>query len=143
MNSTVRVAAFGALSVAAVRQYRVEVIAEARRRGLPLVSEAPSDLDPDLVGDRHVIDTDIRLIVLDGPCGAGTRLRWNPVIGWCVARPGSLPDRRRFALAAASPLDLAPPAPAVLAWVIQQLHNRRSGAVKHRLQSGSPTQLAM
>ncbi len=132
MSSSARVAAYTVHAIATVHRYRLEVIAEARRRGLRLVSEAPSDLTQPLAGDCLVIDTaDIRLIILDGPGGGGARLRWNPDTGWWLARPGTDAHRNSYARADASPLDLLPPAQALLDWVAEELHARPVGTVHH------------
>ncbi len=132
MTSSARVAALGPQDVAEVHRYRLEVIAEARRRRLLLVSEAPSDLTLPLAGDCQVIDTaDIRLIILDGPGGAGARLHWNPDTGWRLARPGADPDRNSYARSDGSPLDLLPPVRTLIDWVAEELDGRPDGTA-HR-----------
>ncbi|MBA3367355.1 MAG: hypothetical protein H0T99_01545 [Geodermatophilaceae bacterium] len=123
MHSDALVAALGVETVAAVHGYRLEVIAEARRRGLSLVSEAPSDLLSPFAGDFGLSDTaDIRLIILEGPDGGGARLRWKPDTGWWLARPGANPDRNSYVPADALGFDLVPAASALLDWVARKLH---------------------
>ncbi len=123
MHSDALVAALGVETVAAVHGYRLEVIAEARRRGLSLVSEAPSDLLSPFAGDFGLSDTaDIRLIILEGPDGGGARLRWKPDTGWWLARPGANPDRNSYVSADALGFDLVPAASALLDWVARKLH---------------------
>ncbi|MDQ3579998.1 MAG: hypothetical protein M3443_20855 [Actinomycetota bacterium] len=138
MHSDALVAALGVETVAAVHGYRLDVIAEARRRRLSLVSEAPSDLAPPFDGDLRVSDTaHIRLIILEGPDGGGARLRWKPDTGWWLARPGANPDRNSYVPADALGFDLVPAAPALLDWVARELHGAQlPGRPSRRQQQG-------
>ncbi|WP_214371364.1 hypothetical protein [Pseudonocardia sp. H11422] len=82
MNNDALVSAFGMDAVAAVHGYRVQVISEAQRRGLRLVSEALSDV-VQLSAEVYVIvdPIDIRLIFLPSsgrPDLTGWTLGWAP-----------------------------------------------------------------
>ncbi|MDQ2707404.1 MAG: hypothetical protein M3Z25_07100 [Actinomycetota bacterium] len=94
-------AALGMDAVAAVHGYRQQVISEADRRGLRLISEALSDL-VQLVTDVYaMIDPiDIRLAFL--PCPgrgdlADPMLRWNPAHGWALSYRGEHSPRDHYA----------------------------------------------
>ncbi len=123
MKSRAAEAALEVQAFAAVHRYRMGVIAEGRRRGLLLVSEAPSQQQPPLSDDCEVIQTaDIGLILLEGPSGSGARLRWHPDSGWWLARAGADPHRSRYVPQDAAPCDREPPAPALIDWTIAELH---------------------
>jgi hypothetical protein len=81
MNSYALVAALGMDAVAAVCGYRLQVISEAQRRGLSLVSEARSDVVQLPVGALLINPINIRLTFLYNPDRidlAGRMLRWGP-----------------------------------------------------------------
>ena len=85
MDNNALVAALGSDAVAAVHGYRLEVVEEARLRGLTLRS-APTGpgIDP----------LDIRLVFADGPAGALTGvLVWSRIAAG--RSPGTPPIRRR------------------------------------------------
>jgi len=71
MDNNALVAALGSDAVAAVHGYRLEVVDEARSRGLTLRSvSAGAGSDP----------IDVRLVFADGPAGVltGQVLTWGP-----------------------------------------------------------------
>jgi hypothetical protein len=121
MNNDALVAALGLDAVAAVRGYRLQVISGAARRGLRLVSEAPSELVPACADAHVVIDPiDIRLIVLHSlGCGdlGGGMLSWSPARGWAVSRSTAHPPFCYHAGPGARPIDLVPTASQVVDWV--------------------------
>ena len=95
MNHDALAGALGADAVAAVHSYRLEVIAEAGRRGLRVGSDTLPDVarsQPDL--DLSVGPLDICLIFLHNPGRAdlaGRTLRWNPAHGWSLSRAAADP----------------------------------------------------
>jgi hypothetical protein len=120
MNNDALVAALGVDAVAAVRGYRLDVVAEAARRGLRLVSDAPSELVA--TGDAYVVidPIDIRLHILDDPGNGdlgGGMLSWSPAHGWALSRSAALPPLAYYAGPDAGPMHLVPTAPQVLEWV--------------------------
>lgn len=97
------VAALGMDATAAVRGYRLRVIAEAERRGLRLTSVP--------VPDVMQCSMQIRLAFLrsDGYADlAGRELRWSPADGWSVSHSGAHIPARYYAGPDAVPLDLVP-----------------------------------
>ena len=121
MNNDALVATLGLDAVAAVRGYRLQVISEAARRGLRLVSEVPSELVRASADAHVVIDPiDIRLIVLHSlECGdlGGGMLSWSPARGWAVSRSTAHPPFSYRAGPGARPIDLVPTASQVVDWV--------------------------
>jgi hypothetical protein len=124
MNSYALVAALGMDAVAAVRGYRLQVISEAQRRGLSLVSEALSDVVQLPVGALLVDPINIRLIfshIPDRADLAGRVLRWSPAHGWSSLRGGAYAPISYYAGSDATPLDLVPTAAEVMEWAIGDL----------------------
>ena len=119
MNNDALVAALGVDAVAAVRGYRLDVVAEAARRGLRLVSDARSELVT--TGDAYVaIDPiEVRLHILDDPDTGdpGGMLSWSPAHGWAVSRSVAHPPFAHYASPVAGPIDLVPTASQVLDWL--------------------------
>jgi hypothetical protein len=120
MNNDALVAALGVDAVAAVRGYRLDVVAEAARRGLRLVSDARSELVT--TGDAYVaIDPiEVRLNILDDPDTGdpgGGMLSWSPAHGWAVSRSAAHPPFAYYASPVAGPIDLIPTASQVLDWL--------------------------
>ena len=101
MNNNALVAALGSDAVAAVHGYRLEVVEEARLRGLTLRS-APTGPGADPI--------DVRLVFADGPAGAltGQVLVWGPERGWSVARSVADASPRYLAGPLARPRELVP-----------------------------------
>ena len=101
MDNNALVAALGSDAVAAVAGYRLEVVDEARSRGLTLrpVPTGPGS-DP----------IDVRLVFADGPAGAltGQVLTWSPDRGWSIARSVADAAPRYLAGPLARPVDLVP-----------------------------------
>ncbi|MBA3280131.1 MAG: hypothetical protein H0U22_15750 [Geodermatophilaceae bacterium] len=133
MNNDALVAALGMDAVAAVHGYRQQVISEADRRGLRLVSEALSDVVQLSTEVYTVVDPiDIRLAVL--PCRGRGRgdladpmLRWDPAHGWSLSYRGEHSPRDHYAGTHAAPLDLVPTAAEVVAWAISVLDGHTVG----------------
>lgn len=101
MNNNALVAALGSDAVAAVHGYRLEVVDEARLRGLTLRPVATgAGTDP----------IDVRLVFADGPAGAltGQMLTWSPDRGWSIARSVADAAPRYLAGPLARPVDLVP-----------------------------------
>ncbi|MGH8939026.1 MAG: hypothetical protein ACRDV2_06715, partial [Actinomycetes bacterium] len=97
MNIYALVAALGMDAVAAVHGYRLQVISEAERRGLRLVSQAGSDIAQPSTDVRAVGSLDIRLTFLLTPgraALAGRMLRWCPAHGWSLSSTGTHPPLR-------------------------------------------------
>lgn len=111
MNNNALVAALGSDAVAAVHGYRLEVVEEARKRGLTLrpVLAGPGT-DP----------IDVRLVFADGPAGAltGHVLTWSPERGWSFARSVADASPRYLAGPLARPVDLVPTPAEVLDRII-------------------------
>jgi hypothetical protein len=101
VNNNALVAALGSDAVAAVHGYRLEVVEEARRRGLTLrpVPTGPGS-DP----------IDVRLVFTDGPAGAltGQVLAWSPDRGWSIALSVADASPRYLAGPLARPVELVP-----------------------------------
>ena len=120
MNNDALVAALGLDAVAAVHGYRLAVLAEGRRRGARLVSEALSDVVPISSGVCVVIDPiDIRLTFAEHhsrPELACHTLTWNPSQGWCLSGPAPADPQRFYAGLTAVPLDLVPTPAVLLDW---------------------------
>jgi hypothetical protein len=101
VNNNALVAALGSDAVAAVHGYRLEIVEQARLRGLTL---RPARTGP---GTDPI---DIRLVFADGP-GApltGVVLAWSPERGWSTAGSAADPSPRYLAGPLARPLDLVP-----------------------------------
>ena len=120
MNSDALMAALGMDAVAAIRGYRSDIVADAARRGLRLVSGPLSHVTRTARGDAPVMDPlDIRLTFdrsradLDGRV-----LRWNAAEGWSARSPREPSAVRYYAGPGARPADLVPAAPAVLDWAV-------------------------
>jgi len=131
MNNDALVAALGMDAVAAVHGYRQQVISEADRRGLRLVSEALSDVVQLSTEVYTVVDPiDIRLAVLPRR-GRGDladpMLRWDPAHGWSLSYRGEHSPRDHYAGTHAAPLDLVPTAAEVVAWAISVLDGHTVG----------------
>jgi hypothetical protein len=120
MNNDALVAALGLDAVAAVHGYRLAVIAEGRRCGARLVSEALSSVVPISSGVCVVIDPiDIRLTFVEHrslPSLASHTLTWNPSRGWSLSGPAPGGPQRFYAGPAAMPLSLVPTPIEVLDW---------------------------
>jgi hypothetical protein len=104
VNSDALVAALGPDAVAAVHGYRLALLAEADRRGLRLVSEAPTDAVPGAAGRCVVVDPiDIRLAFVYPPSrrprrtdpDVGSRARLVPVAPACERATLLLRKHRR------------------------------------------------
>lgn len=110
MDNNALVAALGSDAVAAVHGYRLEVVDEARSRGLTLRAfSTGAGSDP----------IDVRLVFADGPAGVltGQVLTWGPARGWSIAR--SVADAPRYlAGPLARPVDLVPTPAEVLDRVV-------------------------
>jgi hypothetical protein len=120
MNNDALVAALGVDAVAAVRDYRLDVVAEAARRGLRLVSDARAELVA--IGDAYVVidPIDVRLHILDDPGSgdlSGGMLSWSPAHGWAVSRSAAHPPFAYYTSPVAGPMDLVPTASQVLDWL--------------------------
>lgn len=119
MNNDALVAALGMDAVTAVQGYRLHVISEAERRGLRLVSESLSDIEP-VSGDVHAVDpVDIRLRFLHCPGRAelaGRTLRWGPAHGWSLSHRAANGPLSYYAARQAAPLLLVPTASEVVVW---------------------------
>ncbi len=119
MNNYALVAALGTDAVAAVRGYRLQVISQAQRHGLTLVSEALSDVVQLPVGALLVAPINIRLIFLHNPDRidlAGRMLKWNPAHGWSLSRGGAYAPLSYYAGSDATALHLVPTAAQVIEW---------------------------
>ena len=119
MNNDALVAALGMDTVAAVRGYRRQVISEAERRGLRLVSHAVSDVAM-VSADVHIVDPiDIWLTFMHcrGRADlAGRTLRWGPAHGWSLSHGAANAPQSYYAGPGAAPLLLVPTAPEVVDW---------------------------
>ncbi len=130
MNNYALVAALGMHAAAAVHGYRLQVISEAERRGLQLVSKAPPDVAPRCTDARLVDPIDLRLTFLHTPGRAdlaGRMLRWCPAHGWSLSCTGAHPPFRYYAGLHAAPLHLVPTASEVLEWAIGVLDGPTAG----------------
>lgn len=119
MNSYALVAALGMDAVAAVHGYRLQVISEAQRRGLSLVSEALSDVVRLPVGALLVDPINMRLTFLHNPDRidlAGRMLRWDPSHGWSLLHGGAYAPISYYAGSDSTPLHLVPTAAEVMEW---------------------------
>jgi hypothetical protein len=120
------VAALGIDAVAAVRGYRLQVISEAARRGLPLVTISPSVLVPASPDACLVIDpVEIRLTILSSRGWddlAGRMLGWSPAHGWAVFQSTTSSPIAYYADACARPIDLVPTPARVVDWVTGGSH---------------------
>lgn len=119
MNNDALVAALGADAVAAVNGYRLDVISEAERRGLRLVSEPLSDV-VQVSAEVPIVDPiDIRLAFLHCPGRpelAGRTLRWGPAHGWSLSHRAANAPLSYYAGHGAPPLFLVPTAADVVQW---------------------------
>lgn len=130
MNVYALVAALGMDAVAAVRGYRLQVISEAERRGLRLVSQASSDIAQPSTDVQPVDSLDIRLTFRLTPGRAdlaGRMLRWCPAQGWSLSSTGPHPPHRYYAGPHRSPLHLVPTAPELLEWATGDLDSPAAG----------------
>jgi hypothetical protein len=122
VNNDALVAALGSDAVAAAHGYRLEVISEAERRGLRVVSDRLTGVVRLATGVCLVIDPiDIRLTVRPGPVRAdldGLLLRWGPGLGWSRCGAAGQPGLRFFAGPDADPIRLVPTAAEVLDWML-------------------------
>jgi hypothetical protein len=122
------VAALGLDAVAAVRGYRLQVISEAARRGLRLVTVSPSELVLASPDAHLVIDPiEIRLTILPSPGWddlAGRMLSWNPAHGWAVCPSTARPPFAYYARAGNRPIDLVPTPALVLDWAMSGFPGR-------------------
>jgi hypothetical protein len=111
MDNNALVAALGSDAVAAVHGYRLEVVDEARSRGLTLRSVSTgAGSDP----------IDVRLVFADGPGGllTGQVLTWGPARGWSIACSVADAAPRYLAGPLARPVDLVPTPAEVLDRVV-------------------------
>ncbi|MDQ4093646.1 MAG: hypothetical protein M3143_09675 [Actinomycetota bacterium] len=130
MNSYALVAALGLDAVAAVRGYRLQVIPQAQRRGLSLVSEALPDLVRLPAGALLVDPINIRLTFLHNPDRidlAGRMLKWNPAQGWSLSHSGAYAPISYYAGSGATALHLVPHAAQVIEWATGDLGTPPSG----------------
>lgn len=120
MNNDALVAALGADAVAAVHGYRLQVISEAERRGLQLVSDALCGVVRLSADVFLVVDPiDIRLTFGHVPGRAdlaGRRLTWGPGHGWSHLGTRARPRLSFYAGPHTVPLQLVPNPSNVLDW---------------------------
>lgn len=130
MNVYALVAALGMDAMAAVHGYRLQVISEAERRGLRLVSQEGSDVAQPSTDVRPIGSLDIRLTFLHTPGRAdlaGRMLRWCPAHGWSLSRTRPRPPVRYYAGPHCAPLHLVPIAPELLEWATGDLEGPAAG----------------
>jgi hypothetical protein len=121
VNNDALFAALGVDAGAAVNGYRLDVISEAERRGLRLVSEALSDVVQVFAEIGNADPIDIRLAFLHCPGHpelAGRTLRWGPAHGWSLSHRAANAPLSYYAGPGASPLLLVPTAPEIVEWAI-------------------------
>ena len=120
MNNDALVAALGMDAVAAVHGYRSQVLVEAERRGLRLVSQALTEVVVKVCTQVHIIDPiDIRLTFRHCPGRpdlAGRTLCWNPEHGWSVSHRTAGAPLAHLAGPDAAPLQLVPTVAEVVTW---------------------------
>jgi hypothetical protein len=121
VNNDALFAALGVDAGAAVNGYRLDVISEAERRGLRLVSEAHPDVVQVFAEIGNADPIDIRLTFLHCPGHpelAGRTLRWGPAHGWSLSHRAANAPLSYYAGPGASPLLLVPTAPEIVEWAI-------------------------
>jgi hypothetical protein len=121
VNNDALFAALGVDAGAAVNGYRLDVISEAERRGLRLVSEAHPDVVQVFAEIGNADPIDIRLTFLHCPGRpelAGRTLRWGPAHGWSLSHRAANAPLSYYAGPGASPLLLVPTAPEIVEWAI-------------------------
>ncbi len=119
MNNNALVAALGADAVAVVHGYRLDVISEAERRGLRLVSEGHSGVVQVSAEIGNTDPIDIRLAFMHCPGHpelAGRTLRWGPAHGWSLSHRMANAPLSYYATPGATPLHLVPTASQVVEW---------------------------
>jgi hypothetical protein len=121
VNNDALFAALGVDAGAAVNGYRLDVIFEAERRGLRLVSRAPSEVVQVSAEIDNAEPIDIQLAFLHCPGHpelAGRTLRWDPARGWSSSHCAANAPLSYYAGPGASPLLLVPTAHEVVEWAI-------------------------
>jgi len=146
MNNHALLAALGRDAVDAVDGYRLAALAEAERRRLFLVPEAPQ---ADAAVGRATIDEtaaiDIRMVFVycrAHPELAGRTLHWVPEHGWSMShrlanRPLCYYAGGYHAGVAAEPLQLVPTPPELLDWAVADPIGAACPPVGVRLDDGA------
>jgi hypothetical protein len=140
MNNHAPLAALGAEAVAAVNGYRLAVLAEAERRRLCLVADAPP-ADPQVGSgpSAHGTAIDIRLAFVHCPGRpelAGRTLRWEPAWGWSMSHRLANRPLCFYARSVREPLQLVPTPPELLDWAVADPAGTACPPVGVRLDEG-------